>query len=184
MTAAGAACPAPVPFAALADYWGRALDQTASDAVEEHLFGCAACTERSAQVAALVRSLGRMIPPVITPARLAALAAGGARIRATPVEPGQRVAVEFARELDLLVHHLRGDLRGVRRVDCEVTADGRRLLDLVHVPFDAERGEVLIACQRHYTALGDPDTRFRITAFDDRGAAQVREYGVLHLAPA
>ncbi len=29
-------------------------------------------------------------------------------------------------------------------------------------PFDAERGEVLIACQRHFEALADPDVVFDV----------------------
>jgi hypothetical protein len=48
------------------------------------------------------------------------------------------------------------------------------------VPFDRERGEVLIACQRHYVQT-EVDTRFRVTRFDVTGASRVREYGVFHV---
>jgi hypothetical protein len=175
-------CTSPLPFETLVDYWSRVLGEDDTAAVDEHLFGCAECTERSGQVAALVRTLARMLPPVISRPRLEQLLQDGARIRHTPVEPDERVTVVFSPGVDYLVHHLRAPLSDVRRVDCQVVSpDGRTIYDHSHVPFDRERGEVLIACQRHYVQSGDVDTRFCVTSFDETGASRVREYGVFHV---
>lgn len=175
------ACPSPLPFGSLVDYWSQALSDEQTAAAEEHLFGCEHCTDRSGKVAALMRTLGRWLWPVISRGRLDDLLAAGARVRDTMVDPGQIPTAVFSPGLDYLIHHLRAPLEGVRRVDCLVFApDGRVVNDLLHVPFDAERGEVIIACQRHYLASG-LDSRFRLTTFDAAGASQVREYGVRHV---
>jgi hypothetical protein len=118
---------------------------------------------------------------VISRERLDQLLAAGARVRDTMVQPGERPTAVFSPGIDYLIHHLRAPLDGVRRVDCVVfLPDGRVINDLLHVPFDVEHGEVIIACQRHYLASG-LDTHFRLTTFDDAGASQVREYTVLHV---
>jgi hypothetical protein len=174
-------CPSPPSFDTLVDYWSRALSDEETAAVDEHLFGCEVCTERSGKIAALVRTLGKLLTVVISRGRLDQLLAAGARVRDTLVEPGERPTAVFSPGIDYLIHHLRAPLDGVRRVDCVVSApDGRVINDLLHVPFDAERGEVIIACQRHYLAAG-MDTHCRLTTFDDAGASQVREYTVLHV---
>jgi hypothetical protein len=174
-------CTSPLPFQTLVDYWSRALSDEETSVLDEHLFGCEGCTERSGKVVALVRSLGTLLSPVIGRGRLDQLLAAGARVRDTMVEPGECPTVVFSPGIDYLIHHLRAQLNDVRRVDCQVfSPDGRVINDLLHVPFDAERGEVIIACQRHYLTNG-MDTHFRLTTFDHAGASQVREYAVLHV---
>jgi hypothetical protein len=162
-------------FETLVDYWAAELPAAEQDAVEEHLFSCASCTDRSGRLAALQRGVRSIIPPVITAARLERLAQAGTRIRTTEVPPGATVSVVFARDVDLLIHRLRVDLPGVTRVDCEIAGvDGTSIGLAEGVP--VERGEVLIACQRHFSALGPPDIVFRL-----RAAGQPdRVYTVVH----
>jgi hypothetical protein len=173
-------CAAPLSFETLADYWTGALALARQDEVEEHLFACPSCGERSARLASLQQALASVIPPIVSSARLDRLVADGARVRTTDVPPGATVKVVFSRDLDLLVHRLRLELPDATRVDCEVIdGAGSRLWLLEGVPFDSARGEVLIACQRHYAPNGT-DIRFRLTAADTAGAQHVREYLVLH----
>jgi Putative zinc-finger len=175
-------CPSPLSFETLTDYWAKTLSAQDAAAVDEHLFGCGHCTDRSGQVAALVRALARTLPVVISRGRLEQLEQQGARLRHTPVEPGERATVVFAAGVDYLIHHLRAPLSDVRRVDCQLLSrDGLLIAEHAHLPFDRERGEVIIACQRHYLAVGGPDTLFRVTTFDQTGASLVREYGVFHV---
>jgi hypothetical protein len=174
-------CASPLPFETLVDYWSRALSDEEIAAAEEHLFGCAACTDRSGQVAALVRSLGRMLPPVLSPQRLEQLLAAGAQVRHTPVDPDVTATAVFSPGIDYLIHHLRAPLSDVRRVDCKiVSGDGHLISDFRHAAFDREKGEVIIACQRHYLVHG-LETRFEVTTFHDTGASHVRHYGVMHV---
>jgi hypothetical protein len=173
-------CAAPLSFDTLVDYWTDGLTAAQQETVEEHLFACPSCTERSARLASLQEGLRSVIPPIVSSARLDRLVASGARVRTTDVPAGGTVTVVFSRDLDLLVHRLRLDLPDATRVDCEVVdAAGSRLWLLEGVPFDPARGEVLIACQRHYEPNGT-DIRFRLTAADAGGAHHVREYLVLH----
>jgi len=175
------ACRSPVSFADLADYWTDDLDPERSRHVEDHLFDCASCADRTARVAELVRALRAIVPPVVSRDRLARLEHDGVRVRTTEVQPGARVTVAFSPDVDLLVHRLKADLTHAFWVDCDVLdANGARLLGLEQVPFDREAGEVLIACQRHYMAEYPPDVCFRVSAVDTDGTLTTREYRVFH----
>jgi len=175
------ACRTPSSFADLADYWTDDLDAERSRRVEDHLFDCAACADRAGRVVALTHALREVIPPVVSPERLARLREGGVRVRTTEVQPGRPVTVAFSPDVDLLVHRLKADLGRAFWIDCAVLdADGTPIFDLEHVPFDREAGEVLIACQRHYVAQYAADVRFRVAAVDADGTITTREYRVLH----
>jgi anti-sigma factor RsiW len=175
------ACSSPLPFETLVDYWMGDLDREASERAEEHLFTCAACTDASARTAALLGALRSLVPPVVSGTWVEQLVRRGAHIRTTDVQPGVRVTVAFSPGVDLLVHRLQGDLSRADRVDCEVLdASGTRLLTLDHVPFDRQRGQVLIACQRHYIDQYPPDICFRISALAADGTRTIREYRVFH----
>jgi hypothetical protein len=175
-------CASPLSFETLADYWSGDLPAAAQDIVEEHLFCCLLCTDLSARLAALQRALGSLIPPIVTRARLDRLVRAGTRVRSTEVAAGATVTVVFSRDVDLLVHRLHVDLPDAAQIDCEISSgDGPRLFLFERIPFDPARGEVLIACQRHYAGLGPPDVRFRLTAADAAGVRHVRDYTVLHV---
>jgi hypothetical protein len=174
--------PCPVPDELLTDYFaGDAVD---ADGVEDHVFACDRCAgafERAGRLAARLRDL---VQPVIGRDRLERMIAQGTPIRVTSVSAGERVTVEFARDLALLVHALRADLAGVSRVDMELLApDGTRLLAMSHVPFDRERGEILIACQKHYMGVFPPRSWFRLFAVADEERRSLGEYVVDHVVP-
>jgi hypothetical protein len=157
---------------------------TDAEAVEEHLFACDACARAAERMAFIVRSLGRMIPPVVSPDTVRGLEQEGRRLRRTEIHPGQRVVVEFSRDVDLLIHVLRGDLASARRIDLEIEAmsgEGRQVLP--SVPFDAATGTVLIACQRHYQEAYPPELRFRLVASEPAGRRVVGEYVIDHVWP-
>ena len=172
----------PVPDELLRDYFaGEPVD---ADALEEHVFVCDRCAREFERVGGLPAQLRDLVQPVIGRDRLDRLIARGTPIRVTPVSPGQRVTVEFARDLALLVHALRADLAGVSRVDMELLApDGTPLLAMSHVPFDAERGEVLIACQQHYMGVFPPLSWFRLFAVGNEDKRSLGEYIVDHVVP-
>mgnify|MGYP006262752617 CR=1 FL=1 len=58
------------------------------------------------------------------------------------------------------------------RVTVRVEETGDILFDAPFAPFDAERGEVLIACQRHFAAL-PPNIMFEVHSY--KGAAVTSE---------
>jgi hypothetical protein len=178
-----ATCDAPIPFETLVALWADDLSADEAETVEAHLFACDACAEASEGLGRLVGGLREVIPLVLSHAQREQLRARGMRLLHTPVDAGVTAHARFAPELDLLVHGLRGDFSRADRLDIDlVTADGETQLSLEAVPFDADAGEVLIACQRHYEGIfpDGTDPRFRVYAVFGDDRELVGEYYVEH----
>src|SRR5262249_59667639 len=67
--------------------WAGGLGDEAAAAVDEHVFGCDACTAETERLAGLVGALREKIPFVISHAHRDRLVAAGTRIHGTPLEP-------------------------------------------------------------------------------------------------
>jgi hypothetical protein len=161
--------------------WTRDVPAAEADALEAHLFACDDCAAASEKLGALAAGLREVIPPVISHAHRDRLAAAGHRLRFTPVDAGKGARAVFSKDVDFLVHVLRGDFSRAERVDVEVlTPDGTPRLLFEHVPFDAKAGEVLIACQRHYQHMFPGDPVFRVHAVEDGERRRVGDYVVAH----
>ena len=65
------------------------------DKVDEHLFGCAACTATSARVAAVTEAVREALPPVVSRARVDKLRASGLRL--TPQQRQQQLVAHRRR---------------------------------------------------------------------------------------
>jgi hypothetical protein len=177
------ACAAPLAWERLVDYWAGDLGAAETESVDEHLFGCAACSAESARVARIVQALRTALPAVITAAQVAELRARGLVVEENRFAPGKRQEVRFAPEIDMLVHHLAGlDLARAERVQVTVRVEstGDILLEEHFAPFDRERGEILIACQRHFASL-PPDVAFDVRAHEPSGPAPLARFMVPHV---
>jgi len=177
-------CAERAPFDALAGWWAGELDENAASALEEHLFSCDDCAARSEALGRLVGGLLEVIPPVISQAHRARLVARGLRIRSTPCQADGTATAVFGKDVDLLVHELRGDLSQAESVDVEVRApDGSVSVRLDHVPFDREAGQVLIACQRHYQHnYGEGENpSFHVHVTEQGQQRKLAEYLVVHV---
>jgi hypothetical protein len=176
------ACLEPVAFRDLVDYWARDLDEASAERVEEHLFGCAACTESSAFIARLAQTLKRAVPPILSDGELEALKARGLLIEENTFTPGERKQAVFRPGVDVLVHRLSGlALRDAERVSVLVLTEstGQPVFEDHFVPFDPARGEVLIACQRHF-AVFPPDVVFEVRAHRASGDVVSARFFVPH----
>lgn len=152
----GAPCSAPLTWEALVDYWAGDVGADVVDATDDHLMGCGRCSALSARVSTVTEGMREMIPPVIDHTRLVALHARGLVIAENVILPDERHTATFAADTDLLVHRLGGlDLQGALRVGVAIVVEesGAVLLTVPSVPFDRAKGEVLIACQRHFQAF-------------------------------
>jgi anti-sigma factor RsiW len=146
----------PVGFETLVAYWAGDLPPAETDAVDAHVMSCAACAAASERVAIITEGVRATVSPVITARELGALRARGLRIEENPMRPGQRTPVVFGADLDLLIHRLGGlDLARAERVQVTVRVEdsGEVLLQNPAAPFDAGAGEVIIACQRHFSVF-------------------------------
>lgn len=178
-------CSAPVSFELLVALWAGELDDP--EAVEEHLFACESCAATAAAIDRLIGSLGTLVPPVLTSDQHERLAARGLKIRELTFSPGERGEAFFARDLDLYLFRLRADFAGVKRVDLEIVdTNGDVHFHVAHVPFDATRGEVLVACQQHFRSFADgfPGApEFRVVAQDGGTRRELGAYVIKHVWP-
>lgn len=171
----------PLSHEQLVDYWAGSLEPGEESVIEEHVLSCQACTQTSMRVFEVVEALKSALPPVIDGARVAMLEQQGVRIRRNPVVPGERKRSPFPRDIDILLHELGGlDLTTVARVDLDLqTEEGEVLWHFDDVPFDVDRGHLLVACQRHFSA-GPPNLVAVVHAHSVEGPTPVARYTLLH----
>jgi hypothetical protein len=178
-----AACSEPLGWEVLVDYFAAELAAAEAERIEEHLFGCASCAAAAERVASIVSAFQSGIPVVISAEQLGALKARGVVVNENPVAPGTRKAVLSPTGSDVLIHRLQGlDLGRADRVVVTVRSEstGAIITEDHFVPFDRERGEVLIACQSHFASMPS-DIVFDVSAHEPGGQVAVVSYAVPHL---
>jgi hypothetical protein len=146
-----AACLTPIADETLVDYWSGRLLLQPSEAIEEHVFSCAACAARLEAVvsmAAGITSLARRgrVSGIISRATLNKLQRDGVRVRIYSLSPGDVVPCAVFPDDDLVVTSMRGDFVGVDAVTISVSgAAPLSGLILDDVPVAAAEGELLWA---------------------------------------
>jgi hypothetical protein len=178
-----APCAEPIAWQRLVDYWAGDLDSTESDRVEEHLFACEACTTESERVARIAQAFQTAIPAVVGADQLAELRARGLVVEENPVAAGTLREVVFQPGVDVLIHRLHGlDLALAERVQLSVRIEstGDVIFEDHFAPFDRARGEVLVACQRHFSSF-PPDVAFEVRAHDPSGRVSLTTFRVPHV---
>jgi hypothetical protein len=173
-------CAQPITYEALVAWWAHDLPEPEVARVEEHLFACDSCAAAAEAIGRLAGGLRELIPPVISRAHRERLLGAGKRITFTPCEPNGTARALFAKDLDLLIHELKGDFRAADRVDLDILAGGNVMIALEDVPFDRERGTVLIACQRHYRDMPGGDPTFRVHVVEKGARKPPADYLVYH----
>jgi hypothetical protein len=91
--------------------------------------------------------------------------------------------VRFPADVDVLLHRLGGlDLHRATRVRVRICSESSGVVMFAEedAPFDRERGEVLIACQRHFAML-PPDVLFEVQPLLADGEHPLVRYSVPHL---
>lgn len=180
-------CTAPLPLAALIDYWLGDLDAAREEAVERHLFGCGECSatlESIAELAGGIRTLVRRgdLAAAVTPAFVEALSGSGLRLREYAVPCNGSVHCTVAPDDDLLITRLQAPLAGVERLDLETFEPGDRAPQrLTDIPFSAVAGEVVLLPRvDRIRALGESTATMRLVAVDPEGERVIGEYRFLH----
>ncbi len=179
-------CTAPVSDERWVSYWASDLTADEVAAIDDQLFACDGCAADGQRMSIIVQAFRSMIPPVISTEQLAALRLKGHVIRDNDFSPDVRRSVMFDHDAELLVHHLGGlELADAERVEVIIRSESAgTMFEEPFAPFDRERGEVLIACQRHFAAL-PPDVAFDVRVHR-RGSTQstVASYFTPHVFPA
>src|SRR5215475_3118184 len=150
-----AKCSNPIDAAVLADYWLAALDDSAEETVEQHLFECDKCGERLRELIALaegVRALARSgsLRMIVTETFLNSAAEDGLRIRQYAAAAGGSVECTVTAEDDILIGRLAANLSEVRRIDLCICDDaGLEHGRLRDIPFHPAASAVI--CQESIT---------------------------------
>ncbi len=175
-------CPTPIPSERMLAYLLGELAADDEDRLEAHLFACATCAAEGERLAGLATAISRVIPPVLTRSRFEALEGAGVVSQVNVMAPGDVAQVVYPPSGKLLVHRMGGaDLGEARRIDVEFrTPSGELIARLDDVPFDASRGEVLVACQRHFSETFPHDLVFALELVSGDDRRRVAEYTVLH----
>ena len=108
-------------LAALTDYAAREVSQAESAAIEEHLFSCADCAARAAELEAIVHAIAPAMRSAevggfATDALLNRLARQGVRLRTYALSPGSVVPCAVWDGDELMALRLRCDPGGAREV--------------------------------------------------------------------
>ncbi|MBI2156495.1 MAG: zf-HC2 domain-containing protein [Candidatus Rokubacteria bacterium] len=181
------ACAEPLDLAVLIDYWLGDLAPDAEERVEEHLLGCAACSQRTGDFVALtggVRSLANfgVVRAVVTSAFLERLIDEGLRVREYRLVPGGSAECTVTPSDDLVAARLAADLRGAEHVDLvKCDADGREENRLKDIPVSASAQEVVLLERiDRIRALPARVQRVRLVAPDADGERLLAEYTFVH----
>lgn len=173
----------PIPFETLVALWAGELAPDIAVPIEEHLFSCDECSTSSTQLGHLLSGLRDVIPPVISHAHKERLVAAGLRVKELVIASPTAEA-EFGSDLDLYIFALQAPVADAERVDLELWDEkGTPQAQFLAVPFDASRGEVLVACQRHYQAFNEllGAGAFRLFAHKDGERRQVGCFSIKHI---
>jgi hypothetical protein len=181
------ACAEPLDFSVLIDYWLGDRAPHEEERVEEHLLGCAACSERMSDLVALtgsVRSLANLgvVRAVVTSAFLERLIDEGLRVREYRLVPGGSVECTVTPSDDLVAARLAADLRGTQQIDLvKCDAEGREENRLKDIPVSASAQEVVLLERiDRIRALPARVQRVRLVAPDADGERLVAEYTFVH----
>lgn len=158
------------------------LDAASAERFEEHYFGCDSCFERARRMQNLIEQLRASLPPVLTADRRRALE-GSQPVRAVRVAAGARATLHMSPTAPLGLWVMQAPLEQVTRVDFEARSrEGSLMFALSDVPFDAQRGEVVLACQLHYrVVLGrDQEMHVRLTGTSPSGRHALADYILDH----
>jgi hypothetical protein len=183
-------CAAPIEFEKLVAWWLGELPEAAAAPLEEHLFGCAHCTRRMEELAALAEGVraavrGGRVSIVVSAPFVEAMKRSGMRLREYRVGPGESVNCTLRADEDAVISRFGGSLAGVKRLDIvqrlSVGGVEHPEVRLEDVPFDPAAGEVLhIPPALTVKAMPAHTMRVRLIAVGEAGEAPLGEYTFVH----
>jgi hypothetical protein len=186
----GTHCATPVEVERLVAWWLGELPAADDAPIEEHFFGCAYCTRRLEELAALASGIhavvrGGAVQAVISQPFLEYMKRQGMRIREYRLAPGERVACTIGANDDAVVSRLRVALAGVTRVDALHSldlGDGHpQQWRLEDVPFDPKADEMLsLPSAAALKKLPAHTFRVQLVAVEEAGERSLGEYTFAH----
>lgn len=175
-----------IGLAELTDYAAGDLAAADAVAIEDHLFVCAECGARAAELDGVVRA----IPPAVrsadvggfvTDAVLNQLAREGVRVRTFALSPGAVVPCAVWDDDELMALRLRGDFGRATEFTLSQRAAGTELVRVTAQVAPGSDGEVIFtipaASIRHLPVV---NVEVLLTAADDGEERTVGSYTLVH----
>jgi hypothetical protein len=171
----------------LTAYWLGELDGEREAELEEHLFGCEACSARLRELVRVGEGIkaamrAGQVPAVLTAAFIRRLQRSGLRVREYRLQPGGSVNCTVAPDDDLVIAHLHAPLKDVQRLDLLVDDESSGLRWRAEdVAFDSSSNEVVllpdVAGLRDVTATTQ---RVQLLAVDRSAERVIADYTFNH----
>ena len=135
-------------LADLTDYAAGELPEAEAAAIEEHLFSCAECGARAAELDALVRAIGPAVRSAevggfVTDAVLNRLAREGVRVRTYALSPGAVVPCAVWNDDELMALRLRGDFAGAGELTLSQRVAGTEVSRVTGRVAASSHGEII-----------------------------------------
>jgi hypothetical protein len=180
-------CARGTAFADLVDYWAGDADSEQNERIEAHLFDCAECAERLADVETMARGIatavrGARFLGLITDSVLNRLSRDGMRIRTYMLEPGKTIPCAVWAGDDLIVSRIRADFTGF---DCvtlvQTLGAGNEISRVADIPVPPGPGEIINAVSAERVRQL-PSTRLHMVLSGTIGGRVqiIGEYGLDH----
>ena len=170
----------------LLEYWLGELDKEAELELDEHLFACAACSERLRALvdlgAAIRGELTRGTLNIVLPEPfLQRVKDAGLRLREYTLKPGGSVDCTITPDDDLVVSYLHAPLRDVRRLDVLIENSVAGKLRASDVPFDPEADTVVAVTSSVFLrTLRQAEQRVQLVAVDGTAERVIASYTFNH----
>jgi anti-sigma factor RsiW len=183
-----AACTTPIEDQSLLEYWLGELDEAAEARIDEHVLGCADCSERLADIVAMadgIRSAFKhgSVHVFVTDAFVKGAAQHATHVREYRVAPNGSVNCTVAPEDELLVSRLEAPLAGVARIDVISYLNDAQTDVFRDIPFDAASGAIVLTPSvARLRTMPSHRRRFRLVAIDESGERVIGDYTFNHTA--
>jgi hypothetical protein len=137
-----------IAMADLTDYAAGELPEAEAAAIEEHLFSCADCGARAAELDALARAIRPAIRSAevggfVTDAVLNRLAREGVRVRTFSLSPGAIVPCAVWEDDELMALRLRGNLGGASELTLSQRVAGTEVSRATGEVVASPHGEII-----------------------------------------
>ena len=175
-----------IAFADLTDYAAGDLPDADAAAIEEHLFSCADCGARAAELDALVRGIrvavrSAEVGGFVTDAVLNRLAREGVRVRSYALSPGAIVPCAVWDGDELMALRLRADFGSAREFTLSQRVHGAEVSRATGHAAVSEQGEIIFAIPAAWVReLPVVDVEVLLTAHDGGEERAVGSYTLVH----
>lgn len=175
-----------IPLADLIDYAAGELPDSAAGVIEEHLFSCADCARRAAELDSLVRALrpalrSAEVGGFVTDAVLNRLARDGVRVRSYALSPGAVVPCAVWEDDELMALRLRADFGGASEFTLSQRVAGTEVVRVTGQVAASSQDELIFAQSAAWVReLPAVEVELLLTAHEGDKERTVGSYTLVH----